>query len=472
MMKVHDESDRRIKNAIEAKCKSENLLIKATHEQRRIMYENQSLLEEMQRLTEQLSASKQEMESYAEMANIERINKYKRTIEELKQQLKHQSHGKNVTNAVPMNLYRSVVVEAKQYANQVQQQRMEIHTLENQILQLEQERHQKHSRGHQRTTTTGTHWNDSHQPAPYPSILNDFFPKVVSNAQQSKSAQISSNIINGQLHPTMHSKRPRPKTPLPMKALMKNSYSISPSLEASLHHQQPQQSIKSALKKKSNNPLNPNRAESAAANASNTKVVHFNCGENVTGITKTSSNVEHPPETSTTPSSSRRHVVSSGPTPSRLNYSMPSTTPTNHMTDDRVVTTVTPNTSGNSRHTKDIQITRSQLRLSAVRAHGGRMGLQEKLRQVRRRHNVDETTSIFSPPSEKNSPSIVVPTNSISSTIKMEPTENNIVRNDTKMNVGKESTKGAAPVVATPTELESYSMKLERMRIRPRQMGK
>lgn len=78
MMKVHEESDRMIKNAIEAKCKSENLLFKATHEQRRIMNENQSLLKEIQNLSEQLSASEKEMESYAEMANIERINKYKR----------------------------------------------------------------------------------------------------------------------------------------------------------------------------------------------------------------------------------------------------------------------------------------------------------------------------------------------------------------------------------------------------------
>lgn len=42
-----------------------------------------------------------------------------------------------------MNVYRSVVVEAKQYANQVQNQRMTIHSLENQILQLEQDRHKK-----------------------------------------------------------------------------------------------------------------------------------------------------------------------------------------------------------------------------------------------------------------------------------------------------------------------------------------
>ena len=472
MMKVHDESDRMIKNAIEAKCKSENLLIKATHEQRRIMYENQSLLEEIQNLTEQLSVSRKKMESYADMANIERINKYKRTIEELKQQLKQQNHSKNVTNAVPMNLYRSVVVEAKQYANQVEQQRMAIHTLENHILQLEQERHQKHPHPQRSTTSmTSTNRAHSHQPS-YPSILNQFLPSIISNAPYSSSAQIGSN---GKYRPTIHSKQPRPKTPLPKKVPMKNNYVVSPTVKVSSHDQQLQPLIKSALKKKktANELFHPNRIESTTTNVSNNKVVHFNCNINVTETTKKDRDkIEQSLETTTTPYSGRRNVESSGPTPSRLDYALLSTNATKPMTDDKVTTAITPNT-------KESQITRSQIRLSAVRAHGGRMGLQEKLRQVRRKNNVDEITAMCSPPLERKSPTIQLPLNSRITTLEVEPTKNKIVRNvsinitNTNNTANKEnSNRAVAAAEVATTELESYNTKLERMRIRPRQMGK
>jgi hypothetical protein len=437
------------------------------------MNENQSLLEEIQNLTEQLRTSKKDMESYAEMANIERINKYKRTIEELKQQLKQQSQSKHFENAVPMNLYRSVVVEAKQYANQVQQQRMAIHTLENQILQLEQERRNKHPLQQQPTTTTnGTR---SYQLS-YPPMLNDYFPLLVPNdsLRSTSAARSSSTNMHGQNHPAVHTKQPRPKTPLPKKVVRKSSFNISPDAEVPSNYQQPQPVIKSALKKKTNEPKHSDRIESDMTNASNNnnKAVHFNVTEATKDNAKKAQSLEN--TGSTTPSSNRRNEVSSGPSPSRLDYSLLSTTPTHPITDNKAATAVTPSTSGNSRHVKENQITRSQLRLSAVRAHGGRMGLQEKLRHVRRKHNVDEATSMFSPPQERKNPSIGFTSIGINSTSELKPAENKIV-------VSSDSTKSTANVYKsfsgtkakeTPAELETYCMKLERMRIRPRQVGK
>lgn len=182
---------------------------------------------------------------------------------------------------------------------------------------------------------------------------------------------------------------------------MKSSYNVSLSLEMPPYHQQPQPLIKSALKKITKDPRHPNKIESSMANASNTKMVQFTCSTKVAETAKDSYEFERSLDATTTPSSRRRNIVSSGPTPSRFDYSLSSITPTNAMTDDKVATAVTPNSSGNSRQAKENQISRSQLRLSAVRAHGGRMGLQEKLRQVRRKRNVDETTSIFSPPLER-----------------------------------------------------------------------
>ena len=474
MKKVNEESDRMIKNAIQAKCKSENLLIKATQEQRRIMYENQVLLEQIQKLTEQLSTSKQEMESYAEMANIERVNKYKRTIEELKEQLRQQQRQQqqsSIKNAVPMNLYRSVVGEAKQYANEVQQQRMTIHTLENHIIRLEQERPPQ---------PTSMNRAMSHQFS-YPSIFHDA-PSVVSTKHADAARIAHQNHINRQEHrSTVPTKQqPRPKTPLPKAKFptYRQQHNVSPTMERSPRQQsshqhqqqllqrQQQQLLKSALKKNAPERIQSLPIESSkSANGHNTKVVHFGTFDTTTSIKF---------ETTATPlSSSRRSEVSAGPTPSRLDYYVPTNTPNAPTTDSKGgAMAVTPNTGGSHR------MTRSQLRLSAVRAHGGRMGLQEKLRQVRRKQNVDETkiASTFSPPPvQKTSQSSVA----VATVKTEEPTENQLEGNNmvfdatSEPSVNRERTNTTQnPSKAASTTLESYSMKLERMRIRPRQLEK
>jgi hypothetical protein len=290
---------------------------------------------------------------------------------------------------------------------------------------------------------------------------------MVSNyAPHTASAQNKMDIHH---RSSIHSKQPRPKTPLPKNGRYNNSPSTKVT-EMPTHYEQPKSLIKSALKKKTNEIVHSNTTVSATDGLSNSKAVHFNCIEKTNDKSKKDQRLE----ASTTPSSSRRNVASSGPTPSCLDYSLTSITPTHQLTNDKVATAVTPNTSGNARYSKESQMTRSQLRLSAVRAHGGRLGLQEKLRQVRRKHNVDETLLMFSPSPERKTPTTGFTSNN--STTETKLPGNNIVASidttATTTNAEKENFKKVATVKAAPAELESYNNKLERMRIRPRQVGK
>lgn len=482
MMKVHNESDRMIQNAIEAKCKSENLLTQATHEQRRIMRENQLLLEQIQHLTAQIRASKQEMESYAEMANMERAHSYQRTIEELKQQLQYQQKknaSQNLSNAVPMNLYRSVVVEAKQYANQVQQQRMAIHTLENQILQLEEQTQHRQPQK----------MKSNRKLLSYPSILSGGFPSMISTTNtrhtQSTAGQVNNKSDHEQHRSTIPVKHPRPKTPLPMKGHSRH-HNTSPIMEVPSSNRQPPPPplLKSALKSKNKmtpptpEQLKPNQIKTFTTHVSNTKAVHFNCSIDANEAAKSTKMDKFHETTATTPTSSiQRSRASSGPTPSRLNYTLSATTPLHKLTDSQGEAAVTPNTGGSNRN-KENQLTRSQLRLSAVRTYGGRMGLQEKLRQVRRKHNVDETKtpSTLSPSRQRNNQASVLPSNSVHPAVKVESNDNKLegkvsIDSTAQNNTAKEHTTATISSVAESTVLESYRTKLERMRIRPRQLG-
>jgi hypothetical protein len=113
------ESTRLRRIAEDAQRKSEGLLIQATCERRRLEGENFALMEQIKHLSEELCASRAQMEELLHSAQQEqraawdeRERKYKHIIREMKEHIRKQE------NVVPVNLYRTAVVEAKQHAKE------------------------------------------------------------------------------------------------------------------------------------------------------------------------------------------------------------------------------------------------------------------------------------------------------------------------------------------------------------------
>jgi hypothetical protein len=317
------ESHRQRRIAVDAKGKSEGLLINATHRRRHLERENLALMEQIKYLSEELITSRAQMEELLQSAQLEqhaaweeRERKYKLIIREMKE------HIRKKENVVPVSLYRTAVAEAKQHAGESKIHKQITASLQVKVAELERAMEAKNLGIEQNVTQTIAEKQKENQPPPPPS----------------KRSHVT--FVEKQQGPYLETVRV-PTEPSPAVATVHNKASAM----------KPASEVRPALKNANGN---VSSATVPAKLTTKPALKNANIPAKDAKTPTTPSN-----NASRTPRLPKQHTTppaAGSKTPSRLEF------------------TCSPVKGSEGR---------SRIRVSMVRAAGGRIGLQKKLREMR-----------------------------------------------------------------------------------------
>lgn len=340
------ESARLRQNAEDAQRKCEGLLIDATRGRRLLERENLALMEEIKHLTEKLSATRAQMEELLHSAQLEqraaweeRERKYKHIISDMKEHIRKQE------NVVPVSLYRTAVAEAKQHAVVSKNHKDMAASWKNKVVELQQVIRARNFA----EIGAAQIWDTAEMNCSPPSLLR-----------------------SKRNHVTFAVDEYRPNLPLPIEASHASSSHGAVSATPAVANR---------------SPVEPPASQSLTMKPFTAKM------NGTAASSMTATPVKTPRMKPTGSSATTTRAFENGKIPTQMALSLNLTTPFSNASRTPVVLPLRHTTPAGSKTPSRLEFTcspvleggldRSRIRASMVRAAGGRMGMQKKLREMR-----------------------------------------------------------------------------------------